>query len=36
MIRCGTRGDDCVKVAVAEEAVHVRDSKYTARPHFAV
>jgi len=32
----GTQGDDCVEVAVTEEAVHVRDSKDTTRPHFAV
>lgn len=32
----GSQGDDCVEVAVAEEAVHVRDSKDTAHPHFAV
>jgi len=32
----GTQGDSCVEVAVTEEAVHVRDSKDTTRPHFAV
>ncbi|AJP04313.1 toxin-antitoxin system, toxin component [Streptomyces cyaneogriseus subsp. noncyanogenus] len=32
----GSSGDDCVEVAVAEQAVHVRDSKDVARPHFAV
>ncbi|MFI0774473.1 DUF397 domain-containing protein [Streptomyces sp. NPDC021212] len=32
----GSQGDDCVEVAVSEEAVHVRDSKDTARPHLAV
>ncbi|MEU0843687.1 DUF397 domain-containing protein [Streptomyces sp. NPDC005962] len=32
----GSQGDDCVEVAVAVEAVHVRDSKDTARPHLAV
>jgi len=30
------QNDDCVEVAVSVEAVHVRDSKDTARPHFAV
>jgi len=30
------QGDDCVEVAVSVEAVHVRDSKDTARPHLAV
>jgi hypothetical protein len=32
----GSSGDDCVEVAVAEQAVHVRDSKDVTRPHFAV
>jgi len=32
----GTQGDSCVEVAVTEEAVHVRDSKDTARPDFAI
>ncbi|MFE5005485.1 DUF397 domain-containing protein [Streptomyces sp. NPDC056696] len=32
----GTQGDSCVEVAVTEQAVHVRDSKDMARPHFAV
>ncbi|WP_055498424.1 DUF397 domain-containing protein [Streptomyces albus] len=32
----GTQGDDCVEVAFAERAVHVRDSKDTSRPAFAV
>jgi xanthine/CO dehydrogenase XdhC/CoxF family maturation factor len=32
----GTQGDDCVEVAVTEQAIHVRDSKDVARPHFAV
>jgi hypothetical protein len=30
------QGDNCVEVAVTEQAVHVRDSKDLARPHFAV
>ncbi|MFJ9614947.1 DUF397 domain-containing protein [Streptomyces noursei] len=30
------QGDDCVEVAVTEQAVHVRDSKDTNRPHFAI
>jgi hypothetical protein len=32
----GTQGDDCVEVAVTEQAVHVRDSKDVTRPDFAV
>ncbi|MEV5776658.1 DUF397 domain-containing protein [Streptomyces antimycoticus] len=32
----GSQGDDCVEVAVTEEAVHVRDSKDTTRPGLAV
>ncbi|WP_432586213.1 DUF397 domain-containing protein [Streptomyces sp. HD1123-B1] len=32
----GTQGDDCVEVAVTEQAVHVRDSKDVSRPDFAV
>ncbi|UUN30312.1 DUF397 domain-containing protein [Streptomyces sp. FIT100] len=32
----GSQGDDCVEVAVIEQAVCVRDSKDVARPHFAV
>ncbi|MBL1116543.1 DUF397 domain-containing protein [Streptomyces sp. 110] len=32
----GSQGDDCVEVAVTEGAVHVRDSKDTARPGLAV
>jgi len=32
----GSQGDDCVEVAVTQEAVHVRDSKDVERPHFAV
>ena len=32
----GTQGDDCVEVAVAQHAVHVRDSKDVTRPAFAV
>lgn len=30
------QGDNCVEVAVTEQAVHVRDSKDVARPYFAV
>ncbi|GAT83616.1 hypothetical protein STXM2123_4317 [Streptomyces sp. F-3] len=30
------QGDDCVEVAVTEQAVHVRDSKDVTRPSFAV
>ena len=32
----GTQGDDCVEVAVTEQAVHVRGSKDVSRPAFAV
>ncbi|MFD8234561.1 DUF397 domain-containing protein [Streptomyces sp. NPDC059696] len=32
----GSQGDDCVEVAVTEQAVCVRDSKDVSRPHFAV
>ncbi|MEU2508163.1 DUF397 domain-containing protein [Streptomyces sp. NPDC007863] len=32
----GTQGDDCVEVAVADHAIHVRDSKDPARPDFSV
>ena len=30
------QGDNCVEVAVAEQAIHVRDSKDVTRPHFAI
>ncbi|MGW5663288.1 DUF397 domain-containing protein [Streptomyces sp. NPDC003758] len=30
------QGDDCVEVAVSEQAVHVRDSKDATRTPFAV
>ncbi|MGW5022065.1 DUF397 domain-containing protein [Streptomyces cacaoi] len=32
----GSDGDSCVEVAIAEQAVHVRDSKDVSRPAFAV
>ncbi|MFD8520031.1 DUF397 domain-containing protein [Streptomyces capillispiralis] len=32
----GTQGDDCVEIAIAEHAVHIRDSKDLTRPAFAV
>jgi hypothetical protein len=32
----GTQGDDCVEIALAERAVHIRDSKDPTRPSFAV
>ncbi|WP_167152780.1 DUF397 domain-containing protein [Streptomyces sp. MBT27] len=32
----GSQGDDCVEIAVTQQAVHVRDSKDAALPHFAV
>ncbi|MEU6885380.1 DUF397 domain-containing protein [Streptomyces viridosporus] len=30
------QGDDCVEIAVTEQAIHVRDSKEVTRPPFAV
>ncbi|MFF5532016.1 DUF397 domain-containing protein [Streptomyces cinerochromogenes] len=32
----GSSGDDCIEVAVTEQAVHVRDSKDVSRPDFVV
>jgi hypothetical protein len=32
----GSQGDDCVEVAVTEQAIHVRDSKDVTCPHLAV
>ncbi|MFE8013064.1 DUF397 domain-containing protein [Streptomyces antibioticus] len=32
----GSQGDSCVEIAIAEQAVHVRDSKDLARAPFAV
>ncbi|WP_328718919.1 DUF397 domain-containing protein [Streptomyces sp. NBC_00247] len=32
----GSQGDDCVEVAVTEQAIHVRDSKDLTRPALAV
>ncbi|AWI28159.1 DUF397 domain-containing protein [Streptomyces tirandamycinicus] len=32
----GSEGDSCVEIAIAEQAVHVRDSKDPACPPFAV
>ncbi|MEU9791927.1 DUF397 domain-containing protein [Streptomyces sparsogenes] len=32
----GSQGDDCVEIAIAEEAVHIRDSKDLSRSPFAV
>jgi len=32
----GSDGDDCVEVAIAERAVHVRDSKDVSRQPFTV
>ncbi|MFJ7290533.1 DUF397 domain-containing protein [Streptomyces collinus] len=32
----GSSGDDCVEVAVTEQAICVRDSKDVTRSHFAV
>ncbi|MCX5150079.1 DUF397 domain-containing protein [Streptomyces sp. NBC_00320] len=32
----GSAGDDCVEVAVTEQAIHVRDSKDVTRPYMPV
>ncbi|MGW1721726.1 DUF397 domain-containing protein [Streptomyces sp. NPDC002306] len=32
----GSQGDDCVEVALTEQAVCVRDSKDVTRPHLVV
>ncbi|MFH8557409.1 DUF397 domain-containing protein [Streptomyces celluloflavus] len=32
----GTSGDNCIEIAVAEQAIHVRDSKDVTRPHFTI
>ncbi|WP_438484750.1 DUF397 domain-containing protein [Streptomyces sp. S186] len=32
----GTQGDNCIEVAITEQAIHVRDSKDVNRPHFGV
>ncbi|GAA2058237.1 DUF397 domain-containing protein [Streptomyces cheonanensis] len=32
----GSQGDSCVEVAIADQAIHVRDSKDTTRPPFTV
>ncbi|MFE5740983.1 DUF397 domain-containing protein [Streptomyces celluloflavus] len=32
----GTSGDNCIEIAVTEQAIHVRDSKDVTRPHFAI
>ncbi|MGW1089199.1 DUF397 domain-containing protein [Streptomyces sp. NPDC002596] len=32
----GSQGDDCVEVAIAQQAVHVRDSKDVTQPAFTV
>jgi uncharacterized protein DUF397 len=32
----GTQGDDCVEIAITEQAVHVRDSKDVTHPAFTV
>jgi hypothetical protein len=32
----GSEGDSCVEIAIAEQAVHVRDSKDVSRPAFSV
>ncbi|MEU1002329.1 DUF397 domain-containing protein [Streptomyces tibetensis] len=32
----GSQSDDCVEVAVTEQAIHVRDSKDVTHPHLVV
>ncbi len=32
----GTQGDDCLEITVAEQAIHIRDSKDLTRPPFTV
>lgn len=32
----GTAGDNCIEVAVTEQAIHLRDSKDVTRPHLAI
>lgn len=32
----GTSGDNCIEVAVNEQAIHVRDSKDVTRPHLII
>ncbi|AJE82755.1 hypothetical protein SLNWT_2379 [Streptomyces albus] len=32
----GTEGDNCIEVALTARAIHIRDSKDTARPAFSV
>ncbi|NJQ03891.1 DUF397 domain-containing protein [Streptomyces zingiberis] len=32
----GSAGDDCVEVAIAEQTVHIRDSKSAPLPHLIV
>ncbi|MEU6114761.1 DUF397 domain-containing protein [Streptomyces sp. NPDC047117] len=32
----GSEGEACVEVASCPDAIHVRDSKDTSRPHFSV
>ena len=32
----GTQGDNCIEVAVTQQAVHVRDSKDMTLSHFSV
>ncbi|MFG3170379.1 DUF397 domain-containing protein [Streptomyces sp. NPDC048200] len=32
----GSQGDSCVEIAIAEQVVHVRDSKDVSRPVFVV
>ncbi|GAA2353648.1 DUF397 domain-containing protein [Streptomyces carpaticus] len=32
----GSQGDDCVEIAIADQAIHVRDSKDTTRTPFTV
>ncbi|WP_432742959.1 DUF397 domain-containing protein [Streptomyces sp. JH002] len=32
----GTQGDDCVEIAITEQAIHIRDSKDTTHPPFTI
>ncbi|MFE7611058.1 DUF397 domain-containing protein [Streptomyces celluloflavus] len=32
----GTSGDNCIEIAVTEQAIHVRDSKDVTLPHLAI
>ncbi|MFE0687208.1 DUF397 domain-containing protein [Streptomyces xiamenensis] len=32
----GSQGDDCVEIAITEQAIHVRDSKDPTHPPFTI